>query len=157
MSVFYIVRNFLLPKYTKENYRFVDHWLVGHTILAGIYVMLSTFEWIPLSIKYVFLVYGCLRVFEIFIYRLNVTLIHPYNVKNYSMYSYRIMTMALLHNFFEIVFWFAGTYITLKFILNIDASTKVYRSFTHMVSFHWILMSKNGLYSQFLYCNFKLR
>jgi len=45
------------------------------------------------------------------------------------------MTIALIHNFFEIVFWFAGTYVTLHFLTKTDTTTAVYRSFTHMVTY----------------------
>lgn len=134
-SLFYIIRRFLFPKYTKGNYFFVDSWLVGHTILALLFVIFSGLDSISNTVKYALLIYGCLRVFEIFIYQLNVILIHPYNNADYSLHSYRRMTIALIHNFFEIVFWFAGTYVTLHFLTNVDATTAVYRSFTHMVTY----------------------
>lgn len=135
ISLFYFVRNKILPNYTKNNYRFVDHWLISHTILAILFVFIAYLQHIPIWTKYILLVYGSIRVFEIFIYQLNVFLIHPYNSASYTLNSYRRMTIALIHNFFEIVFWFAGTYITLQFIANIDPSEAIYNSFTHMVTF----------------------
>lgn len=46
-SLFYIIRTFLLPSYTRGNYRFVDRWLLFHTILAISYVVLAGMEMVP--------------------------------------------------------------------------------------------------------------
>lgn len=135
ISLFYIIRRYILPNYTKGNYRFVDSWLFCHTWLAFLYVILATIDSVPISIKYVLLIYGCLRMFEILIYQLNVILVHPYNNASYSLHSYRRMTIALIHNFFEIVFWFAGTYMTLHFLTNSDFTMAIYKSFIHMVAY----------------------
>lgn len=135
-SLFYIIRTWLLPKdYTRGNYRFVDRWLLFHTILAISYVVLAGMEIVPSWVKYTLLIYGCLRMFEILIYQLNVILVHPYNNANYSLNSYRRMTIALIHNFFEIIFWFAGTFVTLQFIADATVPLAVYTSFTHMVTY----------------------
>lgn len=135
ISVFDVIRRYIAPKQTSGNYRFVDYWLVLHTFLAVIYVVIAGIEQVPSWIKYTLLVYSCLRMFEILVYQLNVILVHPYNTKNYSLNSYRRMTIALLHNFFEIIFWFAGTFITLQFITNASVPLAVYTSFTHMVTY----------------------
>lgn len=136
VSLFYVVRTYILtPKYRKGNYRFVDYWILAHTLLSFIYVFVANMDSVPNWIKYGIAIYGTIRVFEIFIYQLNVMFVHPYVNKNYSLNSYRRMTIALLHNFIEIVFWFAGTYSTLHFISNINPSTAIYESFTQMVTY----------------------
>lgn len=135
LSVFYIIRNILFPHFTKGNYRFIDAWLLGHTALAFIYVLIANQQWVMVGFKYGLLIYGCIRMFEILIYQLNVILVHPYNSVNYSLNSYRRMTIALIHNFIEIIFWFAGTFITLQFITDSTVPLAVYTSFTHMVSY----------------------
>lgn len=142
ISVFYLIRNVLMPNYTKGNYRFVDSWLLFHTFLALIYVVIANVDVVPVWIKYTLLIYGCLRMFEILIYQLNVILVHPYNNANYSLNSYRRMTIALIHNFFEIIFWFAGTFITLQFITDSTVPLAVYTSFTHMVTYSMELDDK---------------
>lgn len=133
ISLFYVIRNYILPNYTKGNYRFVDFWLIFHTILSIVYLFCAYSKSVPTSIKYFLLVYGALRVFEIFIYQLNVILVHPYNSNNYSLYSYRRMTISLIHNFFEIIFWFAGTYLVMHFMSNPEEA--IYNSFIHMTAF----------------------
>ncbi|MER1957430.1 MAG: hypothetical protein ABS942_08615 [Solibacillus sp.] len=135
LSVFYLIRNLFFPEYTKGNFRFVDAWLFGHTALAIIYVFIANVASVPNAFKYTFLVYGCLRMFEILIYQLNVILVHPYKTENYSLNSYRRMTIALIHNFIEIIFWFAGTFVTLQFITDSTVPLAVYTSFTHMVTY----------------------
>lgn len=135
LSLFYLIRNLFWPDYTKGNYRFVDAWLLGHTALAIIYVFIANVAWVPTAFKYVLLVYGCFRMFEILIYQVNVILVHPYKTENYSLNSYRRMTIALIHNFIEIIFWFAGTFVTLQFITDSTVPLAVYTSFTHMVTY----------------------
>lgn len=142
ISVFYIVRNYILPNYTTRNYRFVDNWLVFHTLLSILFVVISYMDSVSIGIKYILVGYGSLRIFEIFIYQLNVLLVHPYQTTSYTLHSYRRMTIALIHNFFEIVFWFAGTYITFQFINGIDPGYAVYHSFTHMVTYSLDIDSK---------------
>lgn len=135
VSVFYVVRNYIIPKYAKQNGRFVDHWLLFHTILSFVFLWISSLDSISSIVKYGFVIYGSLRIFEIFIYQLNVMLVHPFQSNNYTLIGYRRMTIALIHNFFEIVFWFAGTYITFQFIDGIDPWYAIYHSFTHMVTY----------------------
>lgn len=114
---------------------FVDTWLLLHTLLPLIFIFISYSENVNINIKYAFIIYGSLRIFEILIYQLNVMLVHPYESQNYTLISYRRMTIALIHNFFEIVFWFAGTYLTFKFISDMTPIDAIYSSFTHMVTY----------------------
>lgn len=136
VSVFYIVRKYMLKEpYVKDNYRFVDYWILAHTLLSFAYVFIVNMESVPNLIKYGCTIYGTIRVLEILIYQLNVMFVHPYVDSKYSLGSYRRMTIALLHNFIEIVFWFAGTYLTLQLIDNINPFVAIYESFTHMVTY----------------------
>lgn len=91
---------------------FVDIWILFNCILSFSFIFIA-FSSISNSWKYVFFIYGTLRVFEIFIYQLNVIFVHPYQDREqvYQLTSYRRMTVLLIHNFFEILFWFAGSYL----------------------------------------------
>ncbi|MER1984463.1 MAG: hypothetical protein ABS948_01095 [Solibacillus sp.] len=135
VSVFYVVRKLLPKEYVAGNTRFVDKWLIGHLLLALIFVFAAGAESVPTWLKYTLLIYGCVRMFEVSIYQLNVILVHPYVTSNYSLASYRRMTIALIHNFFEFIFWFAGTFVTMQFINDASAPLAFYTSFIHMVTY----------------------
>lgn len=153
ISVFYFLRSYLpnlkksngdfvFPKWRKflsKNFFIVDLWVVLNNILAIIFIALVQLN-IPIWLKYVFLIYGTLRVFEIFIYQLNVIFVHPYkiNAGTYALKSYRRMTIMLLHNFFEIVCWFAGTYLLLNFMQfsKTDVNVALNQSFLQMITYN---------------------
>ncbi|MER2108714.1 MAG: hypothetical protein ABS949_17445 [Solibacillus sp.] len=136
VSVFYILRKLLPKDYISGNTRFVDKWLIGHLFLALLYVFIAGSDKAPNWLKYTLLIYGCVRMFEVSIYQLNVILVHPYNTSNYSLDSYRRMTIALIHNFFEFIFWFAGTFVTMQFINGASTPLALYTSFVHMVTYN---------------------
>ncbi|GEM_PF-822242 len=136
ISVFTIVEKCILEKITQqEKQRFIDIWVITHTFLAFTFVVISYVDNVNIIVKYCFVAYGSLRIFEILIYQLNVMLVNPYETTNYKLNSYRRMTIALIHNFFEIVFWFAGTYLTFQFINDMTPGDAIYHSFTHMVTY----------------------
>ncbi|MEK5230806.1 hypothetical protein MHB42_03445 [Lysinibacillus sp. FSL K6-0232] len=136
ISLFYLVRTFIIKDANNEKKRlFVDMWLIAHTLLPIIFVAINYIDNVNIIVKYCFVAYGSLRIFEILIYQLNVMLVHPYETRNFMLNGYRRMTIALIHNFFEIVFWFAGTYLTFHFINDITPMDAVYHSFTHMVTY----------------------
>lgn len=69
---------------------------------------LSLFAW-------VIVVYGFSRVLEIVIYQCNVLLFDPYRAsqegREYELEGYRRIVLLLLHNYVEIILWFACTYV----------------------------------------------
>lgn len=148
ISLFYLLRTFLpslkkegvdrfprLKTYLAGNYFIVDAWVVFNNFLAFAFVFFAQMS-IPIWINYILLVYGGLRVFEIFIYQLNIIFVHPYRggTQKYELESYRRMTIMLIHNFFEIVFWFAGTYILLQ-VMNDKNSLAITKSFLQMITY----------------------
>ena len=114
-------------------------------------------------IHYIILGYGLMRVFEIFVYQVNVLLFDEYravvkkdqepedvekdvdkqnnkNKNSYAVKSYRRMIVLLLHNFTEIIFWFAASYAILsnEFSFNIKQATIIeiiYTSFIKLTNF----------------------
>jgi hypothetical protein len=89
---------------------FIDSWVLGNLILAGI----SLFFPIALTVKIALSLWGALRVVEIFIYQVNVLLFDEYRsaLKGpvYALIGYRRIFILLLHNYVEIVLWFALLY-----------------------------------------------
>lgn len=96
----------------------------------------------PLHVSLV--IYGSLRILEIFVYQINVLLFDEYRAqirgRNYILKSTRRMILLLLHNFIEIIFWFGSTYIlfTDNFSVNLKDFSIVeiiYLSFIRMTNF----------------------
>lgn len=119
ISVFYIVREITKNK----SYKFVDIWVLGHLIAAIIstfigYYIGSKANWL----MYIIIGYGMLRVFEIVVYQLNVLFFHPYRAAKagepYKIQSPTRMVILLLHNYVEVMFWYAGIIIALISINN---------------------------------------
>ena len=83
------------------------------------------------------------RVFEVIIYQVNVLLFDEYRAKKnnhtYSLRSYRRTVLLLLHNFAEIIFWFAASYKVLAGAFTVTTSNSmihaIYNSFVVMTSF----------------------
>ncbi|HHW41381.1 MAG TPA: hypothetical protein GXX19_09595 [Syntrophomonadaceae bacterium] len=100
----------------RPTYLFVDAWVLGHllaSLLAVIYVRFSDAN----AFWYFILFYSYLRVFEIIVYQVNVLLFDEHRASlrghDYYLRSYRRTVLLLLHNYCEIVFWFAASYLVL--------------------------------------------
>ena len=130
-----------LKKYFSGNYFFVDFWVLMNTILSIVSVFIMSASSVPLWMKYALIIYGFTRVFEIFIYQMNVIFVHPYRNKGkrYYLRGYRRMTILLLHNFAEIIFWFAGTYLVTKMLVDENPVIAISQSFIQMLTYSFSL------------------
>ena len=111
ISPFQVIRT-LIPT-TKESYRFVEWWVLGHLLLS--IVLLSICSVLNLRWGEAIAVgYGVIRVFEVIIYQINVLLFDEYRArktgKTYALRGFRRIVILLLHNYVEIIFWFALFY-----------------------------------------------
>ena len=110
-------------------FSFVSIWIVQHTSQSILWTII--------------LIYGLLRVFEIIVYQINVLLFDEYRAnkssQKYTLRSYRRTVLLLLHNFAEIIFWFAASYTILstEFSLNYGKSMirAIHSSFVVMTNF----------------------
>lgn len=119
ISIFHIIR-----KFKKDtSYTFVDAWVLGNLIAAVLSTVLGYYigskaNWL----MYIIIGYGMLRVFEVVVYQLNVLFFHPYRAaktgKPYKIKSPTRMVILLLHNYVEVMFWYAGIIIALISINN---------------------------------------
>lgn len=114
LSIFYIIRKL------KKNisYTFVEAWVLGNLIAAIISTVVSYYlgskaPWL----MYIIITYGMLRVFEIIVYQLNVLFFDPYHAQKrkevYKIKSPTRMVILLLHNYVEVMFWYAAIIIAL--------------------------------------------
>ncbi len=111
ISLFSIIR-FFYPR--AKTYNFVDAYVLAHLVLSvfGVVIVVSYPNSNP---ALVFIVYGIIRVFEISVYQTNILLFDEYRAvkagRKYAVRGYRRLVLLLLHNYVEIIFWFAASYI----------------------------------------------
>lgn len=69
---------------------------------------------------------------------------HPYQDREqvYQLTSYRRMTVLLIHNFFEILFWFAGSYLFFQLLQEQTPTFALTQSFLQMITYN-ILLDEN--------------
>ncbi|MDM8566679.1 ion channel [Candidatus Halobeggiatoa sp. HSG11] len=141
-SLFNLFR-LLFPKLI--NGKFVDIWVLGHLILSIVSIPLILI--VDSKLVYIFIsIFALSRVFEIVIYQINVLLFDEYrankNGKKYVLHGYRRIVILLLHNYFEIIFWFATQYIIFGYLFDFNVSDSsisffgaIYTSFVIMTTF----------------------
>ncbi|SFI18600.1 hypothetical protein SAMN05192551_10810 [Tindallia magadiensis] len=145
ISVFQIIRHvFGKKKANGENrfvktYTFVELWVIGNAIVS-IILLIIVKNYAFHRIYYLFLGYSLIRVFEIFVYQVNVLLFDQLRTDNYAIKSYRRMVLLLLHNFVEIILWFSISYLILGANFTEDLGSYnliqvIYFSFVKMTSF----------------------
>ena len=119
------ISTFYLIMLMKKNitHRFVEKWVLFNLLLsiASSILIYSTGN---KFLSVLFCVYGALRVFEVLIYQINVLLFDPYRAnkkgRRYSIKSPTRMVILLLHNYFELVFWYSTFYLGMLVIFNIE-------------------------------------
>jgi hypothetical protein len=111
LSWFQLIR-VLFPR-TRGNYSFVDAWVLGN---IGFSLVCLTMLSVPRLHwwEVVILFYAGVRVIEVVIYQINVLLFDEYRAKKvgkeYAVRGFRRVVLLLLHNYIEILFWFALFY-----------------------------------------------
>lgn len=143
ISPFQLVRT-VVPR-TKANYRFVDGWILGNLLLSAALLSICSAPnlrwWEVIAIGY-----GGIRVFEVFIYQINVLLFDEYRAKKagklYALRGYRRIVILLLHNYVEIIFWFALFYRNIDWAF--EPSGAGLNSFFRALNFSFVSMSNFG-------------
>ncbi|MCZ1264076.1 hypothetical protein PTQ21_02150 [Paenibacillus marchantiae] len=142
--------------FEKREYRirFIEYWVFLHLVLSVISFILVYLWGEQTWLVYILSAYGALRTFEIMIYQVNVLLFDQYRhemrrkqnsesdtEKEYEVEGYLRMIILLIHNVFEIIFWFAMMYMYSLGLFKIenDISNNIaqamYISFVTMTSF----------------------
>lgn len=106
----------------KGSYLFVEIWVLFNLIISlGSILIIKWFN-VPYWIAFSILIYSFIRILELTVYQINVLLFDPYNYNNYSVKSYRRLVILLLHNYVEVIFWFASSYMVLSETFGITVS-----------------------------------
>jgi hypothetical protein len=125
LSFFHVLRcfskRFLRCKRIVDSYTFVEVYVLVWNIIAFVILilfskhvgLLGVLQWILIAI-------GIIRVVEIVIYQINVTFLDEYrNLKKrvkdpltplYAVRSFRRLVLLTIHNYFEVLVWFAAFY-----------------------------------------------
>jgi hypothetical protein len=105
----------------RKNYGFVDTWVLGNLFFSLICLTALSapkIRWWEIIILF----YAGLRVFEVVIYQINVLLFDEYRArkagKGYAVRGFRRVVLLLLHNYIEILFWFALFYRNFSFLFD---------------------------------------
>lgn len=116
LSFFWVIRR-LLPRVTR-SYVFVEIWvLLWGAIAVGSLLILGLWKSRPDFLIVILGIIGGLRAAEIVIYQINVVLLDEWRSKRapnrppYAVRSYRRLVILTLHNYIEILIWFATFYL----------------------------------------------
>lgn len=108
----------LITRFKKNiSYRFIDWWVTSNLIFAFA-ASLIVYYWEYPFILYFFSIYGIVRIFEIFVYQINVLLFYEYHHKvkepdeEYKIKSPTRLIILLFYNYAEIVCWFSAIVIS---------------------------------------------
>ncbi|MDQ5823792.1 MAG: hypothetical protein M3441_06205 [Chloroflexota bacterium] len=149
ISIFQIIKYiliWLIPS-TKGKYRYllVDVWVLSHLMLAISATAFSTspdLDWWEAAL----VLYSAARVFEIITYQIDLLLFADYRARlagrSSDLASYRRILLLLLHNFVELIFWFAFFY--RNFYWLFDSGALDLNSFLISFKFSFITMTTFG-------------
>jgi len=143
LSLFWVVRKSISA--AKESYHFVDGWVLGNLLLSVVVLLLCSATnlrwWEAIAVSY-----GGIRVFEVIIYQINVLLFDEYRArkvgKPYAVRGFRRIVILLLHNYAEIIFWFALFYRNLEWAF--ETRGVIINSFFASLNFSFATMTSFG-------------
>jgi hypothetical protein len=108
-------------KIYRPNYGFVDMWVLGNLVFSLVCLSVSSVPQIQWW-EIILLSYAGIQIFEIVIYQINVLLFDQRRAekagKKYALGGYRRIVILLLHNYVEILFWFALFYRNFDFLFD---------------------------------------
>lgn len=151
---FQIIRR-LIPA-SKKSYRFVDGWVLGNLLLSIVLLSVCSNPDVLLW-EIIAVIWGGLRVVDLLIYLINVLLFDEYRAKKieyqkrkngeiytttYALRSYRRIVILLLHNYVELIFWFALFYRNLDWAFQ--TSRVSLNSFFGALNFSFFTMTTFG-------------
>ncbi|MGD0022372.1 MAG: potassium channel family protein [Smithellaceae bacterium] len=120
VSVFHIIRK-IYPEKTKSHC-FVDFWVLLNLLLSILSILIVKYD-IQSWVIWTLIIWGAIRTFEIVVYQVNVLFFDPCEVgfQDYSLGGYRRIIILALHNYLELIFWFASFYFQSRLLFNDQA------------------------------------
>lgn len=101
----------------KSSYFLVDIWVILHTFVSSLILILYPVD--KFLFTTILVIYGFIRIFEIIICQINVTFFDGYrsriNGDRYAIKGFRRIVLLLIHNYIEIIIWYAIAYLTYNY------------------------------------------
>lgn len=164
ISLFYVIRWAVRKKFSATSkiyhfvesyYGFVELWVLGNLILSIVLLLICSAPNLHWG-EAIAIGWGGLRVWEVIIYQINVLLFAQYRARKeehrlrklgityvpYALRGYRRIVILLLHNYVEIIFWFALFYRNLDWAF--DTSGVALNSFRGALNFSFVRMTTFG-------------
>lgn len=142
ISFFQIIRKFVPA---IKNQALVEIWVLGNLLLSMVLLLVCSAPnlcWF----KTIAIILGGIRVFEVFVYQINVLLFDEYRKRTvgetHALRSYRRLVILLLHNYVEIIFWFALFYRNMSWAF--EAGGVDLDSFFMSLNFSFVTMTTFG-------------
>jgi len=140
LSLFHPIRN-IFPSIEK-SYGFVEIWVLFNLSCSIVFLFISSSKNI-LWWEIILLSFAVLRIFEIFIYQINVLLFDQYRLgEKYELRGVERIIILLLINYIEILFWFALLYRNFHFAFR--SKYTILNSFWGSLYFSLVTMSTLG-------------
>lgn len=95
----------------RGNDAFTDSWVLGNLSLGFLALIYASLK-VNSCLSYVLLSWGALRIFETVVYQVNLILFDTFQSGLRAHRSYRRLLILALHNYFEVLVWFAVAYRT---------------------------------------------
>lgn len=115
-SIFNIIKKIKKGKVTSV---FVEKWVLFNLMFA-IISSIFIYKFQPHYLAIIVSFYGLVRAFEVIVYQINVLLFDPYRAylegRKYIIKGPTRMVILLIHNYIELIFWFATVYISLNIL-----------------------------------------
>jgi voltage-gated potassium channel Kch len=128
-----------------RTHGWVDLWVLLNGVAAALTVILAVGV-ARSAVVCALLLYGGLRIVEIVAYQAKVVLFDEYrqprSTPDYAVRSYRRIVVLTLHNYVEVICWFAGAYATLNTVFGEKAS--VVSTFAGALYFSLVTMATVG-------------
>jgi len=98
-----------------RSYVFPEVWVLAWSLLALVAVFAAVYcEGMASWVAFILAILGGIRIAETVVYQINVVLLDEYRARRagrpYAVRSYRRLVMLAIHNYVEILLWFAAYY-----------------------------------------------
>jgi hypothetical protein len=129
----------------SNSYGFVEIWVLVNSLASCVFLIICSSQEIQWW-EYLALAYGLCRIYEIFVIQVNVLLFDAYRARRAGerddLGGYRRIIILLLHNYLEIIFWFALIYRNSEWAF--DANEYTLNSFFSAVNYSFFVMTTFG-------------